>query len=194
MAVNKVVYDGNTLIDITSTTATADKILAGFGCFGADGTWIDGTATSGGGSGYAYETGTYTPSEDASRLTIDFSSTHSEAPILAACVDQSSASGASSNSIVLWVYFDPYKLFGAGFPYSTSALRYAVNYYSYRGSGSSITQSGYVCQYNSSNTSSSSVSYPRYWATESAIYPYSNSTSRYFRSGRTYKWVAVFKD
>ena len=53
---NKVIYNGNTLIDLTSTTATADKILSGYGAFGADGAWINGTATGGGsGDGYVWQ-------------------------------------------------------------------------------------------------------------------------------------------
>lgn len=35
--------------DVSGTTATADKILQGYGAFGADGAWMDGTATGGGG-------------------------------------------------------------------------------------------------------------------------------------------------
>lgn len=46
--VNKVVYGTTTLVDLTGTTATADKILQGYGAFGADGAWMDGTATGGG--------------------------------------------------------------------------------------------------------------------------------------------------
>ena len=52
--VNKVIYGGATLIDLTSTTATASTIMSGFGAFGADGAWIDGTAT-GGGAGVVYQ-------------------------------------------------------------------------------------------------------------------------------------------
>lgn len=37
--------------DVSATTATASTILSGYGAYGADGAWIDGTATSGGGSG-----------------------------------------------------------------------------------------------------------------------------------------------
>lgn len=48
MAVNKVVYDGRTLIDISDTTATADKILSGYTAYGADGNKVTGTAESGG--------------------------------------------------------------------------------------------------------------------------------------------------
>lgn len=42
MAVNKVNYFNETLIDLTSTTATKDKIVKGFGAFGKDGEWMDG--------------------------------------------------------------------------------------------------------------------------------------------------------
>lgn len=62
MAVNKVVYGGTTLIDISDTTATASTILSGYGAYGNDGVWIDGTATSGGGSGQGIYCGTSAPS------------------------------------------------------------------------------------------------------------------------------------
>ena len=45
--VNKVIYGGQTLIDISDTTATADKILQGFTAYGADGSKLTGTATGG---------------------------------------------------------------------------------------------------------------------------------------------------
>ena len=48
---NKVqLADGTVLIDLTGTTATADKILQGYGAYGADGSWMDGTAVAGAGS------------------------------------------------------------------------------------------------------------------------------------------------
>ena len=37
MAINKVIYGGNTLIDISDTTALANKVLAGFYFYGRDG-------------------------------------------------------------------------------------------------------------------------------------------------------------
>lgn len=45
--VNKVVFGSATLVDLTGTTATADKILQGYGAYGADGAWMNGTASSG---------------------------------------------------------------------------------------------------------------------------------------------------
>lgn len=56
MAINKVVYGTNTLIDLTDATATADKILQGYTAYGADGTKLTGTATGGGsGDGYVWQ-------------------------------------------------------------------------------------------------------------------------------------------
>lgn len=56
--INKVVYGGRTLIDLTDTTATANSILSGYGAYGADGVWIDGIATAGGsGDGSVYQDG-----------------------------------------------------------------------------------------------------------------------------------------
>ncbi len=45
MAINKVVYGNNTLIDLTSDTVTADKILKGYKAHAASGEQITGTST-----------------------------------------------------------------------------------------------------------------------------------------------------
>lgn len=43
MAISKVIYGGNTLIDLTSDTVTADKMLKGIKAHGADGELVTGT-------------------------------------------------------------------------------------------------------------------------------------------------------
>lgn len=43
MAISKVVYGGNTLIDLTADTVTKDKILKGYTAHGADGELMTGT-------------------------------------------------------------------------------------------------------------------------------------------------------
>ena len=43
MAFSKITVNGVTNLDVTETTATADKVLYGYGCIGADGEWIDGS-------------------------------------------------------------------------------------------------------------------------------------------------------
>ena len=148
--------------------------------------------SGGGGSGLVYETGEYKPTSNASRPTISFANSHSETPFLVAMFDSSSASGITSSSNVVFVFYDPYRLTGGGFPYSTSETRYAAIYYSYR-SSSSFTSNSAQVSYNSDNTGESSNAYSRYWVTASNFKPYSNSNSRYWRANRTYKWIAVWK-
>lgn len=82
--VNKVqTADGATIIDITGTTATADKILQGYGAYGADGAWMDGTATGGGGGGGASNivTGTFKGTTTGTAIDINLSYTGSGYPI-----------------------------------------------------------------------------------------------------------------
>lgn len=45
MAISKVIYGGETLIDLTADTIKADKLLAGYTAHGADGEPITGTST-----------------------------------------------------------------------------------------------------------------------------------------------------
>lgn len=52
MAVSKVSLNGNILIDISDTTATANQILIGYGAYGADGIWMDGTVSGEGGNNF----------------------------------------------------------------------------------------------------------------------------------------------
>lgn len=149
---------------------------------------------AGGGGGLEYETGEYTPSSDIARPTITFSKTHSEAPVLVLFSDQTGTGHNVTNSNYNFMFCDFYKLWGHGIPYSSSGFRYAVAYYSYRGnSTSSISSAATICSQNSSSTSASGTSYPRYWASPTDFHPSTNSTSRYWRAGRTYKWIAVWK-
>lgn len=45
MAISKVVYGGNSLIDLTADTVVADKLLVGYKAHGADGEIINGSCT-----------------------------------------------------------------------------------------------------------------------------------------------------
>lgn len=60
-------------------------------------------------------------------------------------------------------------------------------------STSSILSAGLLISHNSDSTTSSGTSYTRYWASPTDFHPYSNSSSRYWRAGRTFKWIAIWK-
>ena len=182
----------------TAVTVSASELVSGSETKTANGTYdvtnlaqLIVNVAGGGGSGLTYEQGTYTPTSDIARPTISFANSHSTTPILVAMSDTSSYSSITSNSNTAFIFFDMYRLTGVGFPYSTSSQRYELAGYVYRSSSSST---GVIAQvsYNSDNTGASQTTYSRYWVTESAFYPNSNSTSRYWRKNRSYKWIAVW--
>lgn len=178
--------------DVTDTTAAAADVASGKYFYTSAGVRTAGTNSGGGGTGLVYETGTVTPTADNTRLYITYTNSHTEDPIFVGMYDTSPESSITSNSNVVFAWFDPYRWNGSGYPYSTSARRYAVACYAYR-SSNSTTFAGTLVTYNSDNTGSSSNTYSRYWVDSTGFHPYSNSTSRYWRSGRTYKWIAVWK-
>lgn len=194
MGINIVKYGNTTVMDITDTTATASDVASGKYFYGKDGVKTLGTAS--GGSGLVYESGTYTPTADSSRPTISFTGTHTLPPCYISIYDCTTSSVPASNSVVAMTYIDSYRMFNSGYSYSSSAQRYGTIQYIYKGSSSSSLNTGTVhFTYNSDTSlpSNGGTSYAQYWATKSDFKPYSNSTSRYFRKNRTYKWFAVWK-
>lgn len=145
-----------------------------------------------GGGGLVYEAGTYTPAEDISRPTINFSNAHTDPPILIMMSDNTGTYDNTTYSNYMFTYMDWYKFTGMGFYASSSSRRYGAILSSYRNtSTSNVSFMNNVFNYNSDNASDSSVSYPRYFATSSDFKP-SYQSSAYWRAGRTYKWIAVW--
>lgn len=144
-------------------------------------------------SGLAFETGTWTPSADTAGEAISFSGTHTKAPAYIMMVDATGTSNTVTNTNMMFVWYDYYQLFGTGVPWSSSAYRYASVFYAYRGSNTgNLSTGGVHCPYNSDNQGDGGTNYPRFWAKETHFTPSSASTSRYWRSGRTYKWYAIW--
>ena len=192
MAINQVKYGNTTLIDLTDTTATASDVASGKYFYGKDGVKTLGTASGG---GTEYETGTFTPTANIDRPTISFSNTHTLPPTYVSIYDIGDTV-QPSNSVVAMTYIDEYRLFGTGYTYSSGKARYGTIQYVYRGTSTTSLNTGTVHLTYSSDTplpSNGSTSYARYWADASKFYPYSNSTTRYFQTGRTYKWYAYWK-
>ena len=149
---------------------------------------------SGGSSVLVYETGTYTPSTDTDRPTINFTNVHSEAPIYVGIFDTTDTSEQTTQTNYAWQYFDHYKMWGTSLPYSSTGLRYAFIFYYYRATSTTATTTAWIqCSNNSDSSGDGDTSYPRYWVTETGFKPSSNSTSRKWRPSRTYKWIAIWK-
>lgn len=196
MAISKVIYKtsaqdtGTVWIDSTPATAAAADILAPKTALLANGVLTTGTGSGGGGGGLEYETGTYTPASDISRPTISFANTHSVPPAFVMMSDVSDNTSITANSGLMFSLVDHYRFTGSGWPYSTSAVRYGLVSYTYMGSSSASVSNNMVS--NNSDNPGTDQGYYRYYATESGFKPYCNVSSRYWRSGRNYKWIAVW--
>ena len=139
-------------------------------------------------AGAVYETGPWTPSEDVALGEISFVNPHSSAPILAAVVDTTGKSVAVDNSMYSWLMIDSEGMWGKRMPYSSSSLRGAFYGFSYR--ASSTATAGGRTNVQASGTAEAGTGY---YLTSSKMYPYGNSASRYWRSDRTYSWIAIWK-
>lgn len=145
-------------------------------------------------TGLIYEEGTYSPSSNIARPTISFANSHAEAPSIVIMYDVEGDHNTATYTNFGFTYIDFYKMWGVGIPYSSTAYRYELVTATYRGTSTSST-TVYTTQltYNSDSDSDSNTNCAKYFVTNEGFKPYSNSTSRYWRSGRTYKWVAIWK-
>ena len=55
MGINKVIYDGATLIDLTDTTVTAATLMQGYTAYDRTGTLVTGTASGGSDDGVVWQ-------------------------------------------------------------------------------------------------------------------------------------------
>lgn len=202
--VNKVVYGNSTLIDLSQDTATQADVAQGKYFHLPTGERVQGTASGGGGTGgitqdqdgylvlspdggggggggLEYEEGTFSPSEDIADTTISFSNSHTTPPIFVMLTETSSQSIGVANSNAILAISNPYTYLGYPIVNGT-AERYGMTAITYASSsGLTTTSSGITTDF----TMGTYVS-PSYFRA------YTTSSTRYWRAGRTYKWIAVW--
>lgn len=151
---------------------------------------------TGGSSNITIETGTFSPSEDIARPTINYNNSHDKVPVFLSIIDVTDEATAENSCMGMnWV--DTYQLFGDGYIYNSSTLakRYGTVQYIYRGTSATSINTGTAhISYNSDNTGSGGSGYARYWVSNNSFSPYTSSSTRYWRAGRTYKWFAIWKE
>lgn len=199
--------------DVTDTTALASDVAQGKYFYLATGEKVQGTATGGGGSvtqdqdgyivlpptgggstpsGLVYETGTWTPSEDVASYVIPFVNTHTEPPFFYMIADATGTYTDVSSTGCVTFFADWHHFTGVPIYESQSVLKYSEYRTRYKSSSDNLAGGGSALNYPYTDSGSSSASYPGYFISTTGIRAYANSTLRYFRSGRTYKWIAVW--
>ena len=177
---------------IASNAASASDITSGKLAF-VNGELVTGTASGGGGGGLEYETGTWSPANDTASYTIQFAKTHTTAPYLYSVFDATGSYLNKTYTNQQIIYFNFHQLFGSAMYVSSTSLRYGIAATWYRaGNATSVSNGLWNIEYPYTDSGDSSSTYSRYWATETGIKADTNNTSRYWRAGRTYKWIAIW--
>ncbi len=174
---------------------TADKIAEGFVAKIGDSIDDDCVASitgthsgGGGGSGLVYEMGTWVPTSDTASPSISFTNTHTSPPFFAMIADETGTLYTGSVTAILGLGIWVYEYVFGDSPFTTASTHaYGRVHRQYRDSSTS-GQSGTNLTKLNDSTSSSSVNY---YLTTDSFTPI-GSSSQYYISGRTYKWVAVW--
>lgn len=172
MAVNKVVYGDKTLIDLSATTAVASSIMKGFGCFGKDGNWIDGTASQSGGG---------LPSGISA---FDFGEINVTSAFTTTRQTYNHKLGVVPDMMMVWADGNIAQTYSMLFAIRSNQMGYRSsaynNYYGYHGNSTTTV----------TMTNSNSTSYGISNMTASTFQLASSSSSYYWRTG-TYKYIAI---
>ena len=149
---------------------------------------ITGAATS-----LVYETGTWSPSEDVASYVISFSNTHSFAPMYYMIEDTLGSYDSTTYTNYGVYYADHWQTTGkAAYAASSTSWYGRVVCFARTTNTSSFNASSIALTTSSADDSNTATTNPRYWATETGIKAYANSTDRYWRTGHTYKWIAAW--
>lgn len=175
-----------TALDISDTTAVASNVSNGKYFYTKDGVKTAGTRTS-----YSYEQGLWRPSSDTARGEINFTKNHTSAPFFIRIVDNADEYISTSYTAVQMTFVNWNALFASSriliHPTAASTVYGEVDFVSLVGSSSYSYQTQRCTSLSGSSTSSL-----EYWAATNKFYPTSYSSTIYWRSGRAYRWVAVF--
>ena len=178
--------------DASVTTAVESDVASGKVFLKADGSIGTGTASGGGGTTYTTESGTLIPTADAYNVEIPFARTHDTTPVLFFMSYDGTWANLPQQSITMFAFVDFAEWLGIPFINNATSNNYAFVRFGYR-STSSVSSTNVTQTHPASDSGDSSNQYVRYYVNESKFMAKTGQTSRSFRQGLSYKWIAVWK-
>ena len=178
-------------IDVTDTTAEAADVAVGKLFYTALGVLTAGTASGG---GLEYETGSWTPTSNVARGEISFVNEHTTGPVAIFLYDTSPKDTIPTKSNLLFGFIDAYQLSGDKIPTGTTneSCAYALGTFLIP-DPSTATYYQISHDYTEADPEGGDYNYTQHWATKAKFWPSTATGSRYWRAGRIYKWIAVWK-
>lgn len=176
----------------TAVTVSASELVSGTKSITENGTGIDVTnyasvdvdVPTGGSGGLEYEAGIWTPTEDISSENIYFANTHTKKPCMFMLSDTTGTYSDTTNTNYAMSYVNFYDAFGVNLYASTGSVQVGLVRYVYRATNATSLTAG--------NAVLTGTAQADDWVSNTHIIAHSNSTSRYWRAGRSYKWIAVW--
>lgn len=143
--------------------------------------------------GLEYEEGTWSPSENTSTGSISFANQHSVAPLFWAIYDDGENATLTANSMTQEVFIDIGQISSNGIPSDPASVKrnYGVVVKTYATSSSLVNQNTSL-KYPSTEPYDYNDNYPYYWCDSTSIKLHSHNSTQLWRTGRTYKWIAVW--
>lgn len=144
---------------------------------------------AGGGGGFEYESGSFTPTAQVQSRSINFAKTHTKPPAVLICFDATQSTVSPSYSgVAEWVMLDGQQFLGTPFYWYSSAYKGSI-YYMYN-NGSSQVNGAQGLTYGSTDTSQSGTNATRHYAREGAATL--QVFNGHFLANRKYVWVAIW--
>lgn len=164
-------------LDTTGANATSSDILSGKTAF-VNGSLVTGALNA----GLHYETGTFTPTSNTATANIPFSNAHTVSPFIFIVFDSGNYSSTTKSDIA-FVYFNWKAITGYSMePASNGGSRVTGGYrFIYRDTSTSAF-----------STANSDITTDGYDPVQPTYVYLTPSSSRYWRSGRSYRWIAVW--
>ena len=103
MAISKIIYGGDVLLDLTADTVTAEHLIKGYTAHGADGETILGAMKAAAGGGITVLSGTVTPAS-SQRVQLNVALPDANFTLLVLAPDSSMSPGASATLISHMIY------------------------------------------------------------------------------------------
>lgn len=144
------------------------------------------------GGGLEYETGSFTPTANATYRTVNFAKTHTKPPAVTFCIDTTQLSTSGLNNATVWSFFDLEQLTGAAVYMGDRSYKGIVLYTEV--SGTNIDAQYQALVYGSTETSQTGNYATRGFAKEASA-TFRTVNSQYtcnFNANRKYIWVAIW--
>lgn len=154
--------------------------------------YLLGKNASGGGTptgDIVIEEGTYTPSEDKKTDTINFKKTHEKAPSFV-CICDTSGTGQEMYSMIMQYVINIEEMFGIGYPGTQDSLYIGLTGGCYTSSSVNTQKETNEIIYR---TTANNKYYLGYWLTNTGFNLKNIYSGAYWKSNRTYKWIAIWK-